>query len=86
MIDKLVYVILIGLGIYLYIKLNSKLAKKYSKKNVSYPHGMAFFIPLILPKNYFKKNKVLLAWIIYLFSFASLFIAIYFFGKLVGLI
>jgi len=86
MINDIIYLLVIGIGIYIYITLNKKLKRDYSKKDVSYPVGMAFFIPLILPKNYFKKNKVLVAWITVLFSFASLFITIYFFGKLVGLI
>jgi hypothetical protein len=81
-----IYIIGIVFLIYVDIILNRELRKKYSKKDTSYPSGRAFFIPLILPKKYFRKDKLWIAWFVYLISFIVLFILIYLFIKLINAI
>jgi hypothetical protein len=89
MIDKFVYILLIGILVYIFIVLEKELTNEYYNKGLSKnPPGTGrfFFIPLIFPRNYFIKNKLLEGWLVYLFSLIAFFSALYFLIKLLGIV
>lgn len=89
MIDKFVYLILIGILIYIYISLYKDLKNKYYHKNLQDPTlgtGRFFFIALIFPKNYFKKETILEGWITYFINIIIIFCIVYILTKLFNLI
>jgi hypothetical protein len=93
-IEKIVYVILIGIMVYIFLELEDDLRnddyyrKDYieTSRNSFGLGGRFFFIGLIFPWGYFRKDKLLEGWSVYFFSLIAFFSALYFFIKLVGLI
>lgn len=87
MILELVYVLLIIFLIYINWNLNKDLEKEYYKEDISkLGIGKFFFVALIFPSDYFKKNKVLLGWSVYLFMCITFILIFYLIFKLVGLL
>lgn len=85
MIDKLIYLFLIGILIYIYFILEEELRKEYYKKDFSgnsLGTGKFFFIALIFPRAYFRKDKLLEGWIIYFVNILIVFSTVYLLIKL----
>ncbi len=84
MIDKIIYIALIAVLVYLYFIIADELRKQYYKKVP--PGSILFFMALIFPGEYFKKDNLFDGYFLHVLSLVIILIALYLFGKVGGLI
>jgi hypothetical protein len=83
MINKVIYtILLIGL-VYVFFKIDTILRKDFLKEKLTLGTSKLFFLALIFPKKYFKKNKILEGWLLYVLDLIIVFVAFFFFIKLI---
>jgi len=83
-----IYIVLILFLGYLYFLIRKYLKQNYlnsNKRNLDHG-GIAFLIPIFIPKKYFNKKTFLKDYFLYIFSFICLFAIIYLFYKLIGIL
>ena len=86
-IDNIIYTALICIFVYIFLELEDDLRKDYFHKDLpdnTLGTGYYFFIALIFPWGYFRKEKLLEGWFVYLFSLVAFFSALFLFMKLIG--
>lgn len=87
MIDKIIYAVSICILVYIIIELEDDLRKDYFHKDLpgnTLGTGLYFFIALIYPWGYFRKEKLLEGWFVYLFNCIAFILAFCLFMMLIG--
>ncbi len=67
-IGVIVLILAVVLG-YIFFSVKKELQENYYRKDIKiYPGWILFFLPLFIPKDYFIKEKMFQAYLLYLFS------------------
>jgi len=87
---EFIYLLLIGLLIYIYIENVRELNNKYYKKEFigksSLGKGFWFFLPLISPSRYFREKELSKGYFVYLFGVLLMIGIVFLLIKLAGVL
>jgi hypothetical protein len=82
-IGKVFYALLVICLGYLFFRIDILLRKEFLKEKLTIGTSKLFFLALIFPKRYFKKDKILVGWLIYVLDLIVLFGTFYLLIKLI---